>query len=103
MMGMAQVSISGTVADNSNEPLPGASVSVKGTTNGTSTDFDGKFSINAVSGDVLVISYIGYKTKELTIADSKNLEVILSEDDNNLDEIVVIGYGTKSKTPNERK
>jgi len=98
MMGMAQVSISGTVSDNSNEPLPGASVSVKGTTNGTSTDFDGKFSINAVSGDVLVISYIGYKTKELTIADSTNLEVILSEDDNNLDEIVVIGYGTKSKT-----
>ena len=46
MMGMAQVSISGTVSDNSNEPLPGASVSVKGTTNGTSTDFDGKFSIN---------------------------------------------------------
>ncbi|MDY7394707.1 TonB-dependent receptor [Aureibaculum sp. 2210JD6-5] len=92
----AQKTVTGTVLDETGTPLPGASVVVKGTTNGTSTDFDGKFSLN-VSADAttLQVSFIGYTTKEVAIAD--NITVTL-DPDNILDEVVVVGYGTVKKS-----
>ncbi|MGB5387045.1 MAG: SusC/RagA family TonB-linked outer membrane protein [Eudoraea sp.] len=86
--------VSGTVTD-ANGPLPGASVVVKGTTNGTQTDFDGNYTINNVdSNAALVISYIGYSTKEVGINGRTIVNVVLDEDAQALDEVVIIGYGT---------
>ncbi len=86
--------VSGTVKDAATgDPLPGASVVVKGTSTGTSTNFDGEFSIPANNGDVLVFSYIGFITQEVTVSSSV-VNVNLREDAQQLDEVVVIGYGT---------
>tara|TARA_R110002050_G_scaffold1281_3_gene9219 strand:- start:13877 stop:16930 length:3054 start_codon:yes stop_codon:yes gene_type:complete len=90
--------ISGTVIDNSGQPIPGASVIVKGTTTGTSTDFDGKFTINASPANVLLISYIGYATREITVGSQKIISVTLQEDVAKLDEVVVLGYGTQKRS-----
>lgn len=98
MFGLAQISVTGLVTDNTNQPLPSASVVVKGTNTGVQTDFDGNFSIKVSKGDVLVISYLGFATKEITIGDETSLKIILIEDADSLDEIVVVGYGTKSKS-----
>ncbi|WP_318310520.1 SusC/RagA family TonB-linked outer membrane protein [Flagellimonas crocea] len=85
--------VSGTVSD-ANGPLPGASVLVKGTTNGTQTDFDGNFTLNDVaSGATLVFSYIGYKTQEIAVNGQSTINVTLAEDAQALDEVVIIGYG----------
>ncbi|WP_158838885.1 SusC/RagA family TonB-linked outer membrane protein [Polaribacter sp. L3A8] len=94
----AQRTIKGIVLDESNMPLPGASVSVKGTSNGVSTDFDGNFSI-AVSNEAKMfsITYLGYKTKEVAIT-GNNITVSLEVEANALDEIVVVGYGTQRKS-----
>lgn len=86
----------GLVKDKSGEPMIGVNVLVKGTTNGTITDFDGKFSLeNVPSNSVLVVSYIGYHTTEVKAG--KNLVIVLEEDNKTLDEVVVIGYGTVKK------
>ncbi|WP_297797391.1 SusC/RagA family TonB-linked outer membrane protein [uncultured Eudoraea sp.] len=86
--------VSGTVSD-ANGPLPGASVVVKGTTNGTQTDFDGNYTLNNVdSGATLVISYIGYSTQEVPVNGRTTINVVLEEDAQALDEVVIIGYGT---------
>ncbi len=90
--------VSGTVYDEANTPLPGVSVVVKGTTKGTTTDFDGLFSMEEVpSGSVLVFSYIGFKSQEITITDESVMTIIMQEDLQKLDEVVVIGYGTQKK------
>ncbi|WP_047417377.1 TonB-dependent receptor [Cellulophaga sp. Hel_I_12] len=91
--------ISGTVTSaGDNMPLPGASVIVKGTTNGTSTDFDGRFTITVANLDaVLVVSYIGYTPQEVN-ALSSEMTITLQEDASALDEIVVVGYGTQRKS-----
>ncbi|MDI5948837.1 SusC/RagA family TonB-linked outer membrane protein [Flavobacterium yafengii] len=89
--------VSGTVSDASG-PLPGASILVKGTTNGAQTDFDGKFTIkNVGSNAVLVFSYIGLKTQELNVAGKSTVNVVLKEDSAELKEVVVIGYGSVRK------
>ena len=89
--------VSGTVSDSSG-PLPGASVLVKGTTNGAQTDLDGKFTIrNVGSNAVLVFSYIGLKTQEVNVAGKTSVSVVLKEDSAELKEVVVIGYGTVRK------
>ncbi|OAD43033.1 SusC/RagA family TonB-linked outer membrane protein [Polaribacter atrinae] len=89
--------VSGTVTENSG-PLPGVSISVKGTNKGTETDFDGKYSILAKSGDVLVFRYLGFTPVEKKIGGSNILNVNLSVDEDNvLDEVVVVGYGTTTK------
>ena len=98
MIGMAQGVVTGKVTDEANFPLPGANVIIKGTSIGTQTDFDGNFTIEATSGDVLVISYLGYIAQEVTITDKTNLTITLVEDTSKLDEVVVVGYGSKSKT-----
>lgn len=90
--------VKGTVSD-ANGPLPSASVYVKGTTNGTSSDFDGNFILNNISENaVLVVSYIGYKTKEVPVNGESVIDVILELDASTLDEIIVIGYGTQKKS-----
>ncbi|CAM2809915.1 iron complex outermembrane recepter protein [Flavobacterium frigoris] len=90
-------SVSGTVSDSSG-PLPGASILVKGTTNGAQTDFDGKFTIGNVGPNaILVFSYIGLKTQEVNVAGKTSVNVILKEDSAELKEVVVIGYGTVRK------
>ncbi|CAL2055725.1 VIT domain-containing protein [Tenacibaculum sp. 190524A05c] len=84
--------ISGVISDESG-PLPGVSVLIKGTTQGTETDFDGKYAINAKAGDILIYSFVGLKTQEKVVGASNNINTQL-ESDNLLDEVVVVGYGT---------
>ncbi|WP_435414636.1 SusC/RagA family TonB-linked outer membrane protein [Polaribacter aestuariivivens] len=94
----AQKTVKGTVLDEIGLPLPSASVTVKGTANGTSTDFDGKFSITVANdAKVLVVSYIGYKTKEVAITNN-DLKIALEVEANSLNEIIVVGYGTRRKS-----
>ena len=90
-----QMTVKGLVKDTTGEPIIGANVVVKGTTNGTITDFDGNFLLNANKGDIIVISFIGYLTQELPAATSLN--VILKDDTETLEEVVVIGYGVAKK------
>jgi TonB-linked SusC/RagA family outer membrane protein len=94
---MAQSAVKGTVNDDSGEPIIGASVVEKGTTNGTVTDFDGNFSLNVKSGATLVISYIGYTTQEVAVNGQSTINVTLKEDNALLDEVVVVGYGVQKK------
>ena len=89
--------INGVVSDSRNESIIGANVLIKGTTIGTITDFDGKFSIDASLGDVLVVSYIGMNSKEIIVGSEKNIRIILEDDTKALDEVVVIGYGSVKK------
>ncbi|WP_396600652.1 SusC/RagA family TonB-linked outer membrane protein [Algibacter sp. R77976] len=88
--------VSGTVTADG-QPLPGATVIVKGTPTGTTTDFDGNFTINAGAQNTLSISYIGYSTKEILVGNQTRINVSL-EEDNKLDEVVIIGYGTQRKS-----
>ncbi len=91
-------SVSGNVTDDSGMPLLGVNVIVKNQSRGTTTDFDGNYSVNNVSsGDVLQFSYLGYNTQEITITDQETINVQLSADDEALDEVVVIGYGTQQR------
>ena len=91
-----QGTISGKVSDGSG-PLPGVSVVVKGSTIGTETDFDGKYSIKASSGDILTFRYLGYLSIDKTIGASSIINVSMKEDANILDEVVIVGYGTTTK------
>ena len=94
----AQDAISGTITDSSGTPLPSVSVLVQGTTVGTSTDFDGNYKIKASQGDVLIVSYLGFKTQTVTIGKSTAYNLSLEEDAAELEEIVVVGYGTQRKS-----
>ena len=91
-----QKTISGTVSDESGS-LPGVSILIKGTISGTETDFDGKYSIKAKTGDILVFRYLGYKSIDRTIGNSTSINVTMAEDSNTLDEIVVVAYGSQTK------
>ncbi|CAN1573845.1 CirA Outer membrane receptor proteins, mostly Fe transport [Flavobacteriaceae bacterium] len=89
--------VSGLVSD-ANGPLPGASVLVKGTTNETQTDFDGRFTIkNAGSNAVLVFTYIGLKSQEISVSGKSEVKVTMSQDQSQLSEVIVVGYGTSKK------
>lgn len=92
-----ELSVTGTVTDSDGSPLPGTNVVVKGTTNGTQTDFDGNYTISAANDAVLVFSYIGFVTQELPVAGKSTLNVDLKEDSQSLDEVVVVAYGTSTK------
>jgi TonB-linked SusC/RagA family outer membrane protein len=90
--------ITGTVVDRMGEPVIGANVVEKGVaTNGTTTDEDGKFSLNVSQGATLVVSYIGYVTQGVAVMDRTQLQITLEEDSQSLDEVVVVGYGTQKK------
>lgn len=88
--------VQGKVIDSKQEPLIGVNVVVKGTTNGTITDFDGNFTLTVTKGGTLQFSYIGFTSKEV-VANSSNLVVEMKEDTETLDEVVVVGYGTQKK------
>jgi TonB-dependent starch-binding outer membrane protein SusC len=90
--------LSGTVSDGANMPLPGVNVILANTSTGAATDFDGKFQIEVKSGDVLQFTYVGYTTQSITITNQTTLEVVLVEDAAKLDEVVVVGYGTRKKS-----
>ncbi|MDP3313571.1 TonB-dependent receptor [Lutibacter sp.] len=91
--------IKGTVSDASGMPLPGVSIVVKNTTKGSSSDFDGKFTLsNVQKGETVVFSFVGYTTKQIVINNSNDLNIILAEDTQSLDEVVVVGYGTQKKS-----
>src|SRR5680860_160710 len=94
----AQHTVTGTVTDSKEVPLPGANILEKGTTNGVQTDFDGNFSIEiADENGVLVISYIGFGEKEVQVNGQTAINVELEETAQGLDEVVVVGYGTQKK------
>ncbi|MDF4223258.1 TonB-dependent receptor [Maribacter sp. M208] len=90
--------LSGTVVDANNVPIPGANIVVANTTRGTQSDFDGNFTIKVSSGDILRFSYIGYTTETVAIVSQKTVSVTLKEDASQLDEVVVVGYGTQKKS-----
>lgn len=89
--------ITGTVVDSKGEPIIGASVLVKGTSNGTITDVDGNFSLNASQGSVLVVSYVGYTKKEISLGNAANYNITLAEDAQALSEVVVTAMGIKKE------
>lgn len=90
--------INGVVTDEKGETIIGANVSVKGTTIGTITDIDGKFTLDIPEGAKLQVSYIGYLTQDITVGNNTSLNIKLLEDTQNLDEIVVVGYGVQKKS-----
>ncbi|WP_418604253.1 SusC/RagA family TonB-linked outer membrane protein [Hwangdonia sp.] len=93
-----QTTLTGTVTEQSTSiPLPGVNVVIKNTTTGTATDFDGNYRIEVNNGDILVFSYVGYQTIEITYSGQASLNVQLNEDAAQLNEIVIIGYGTTTK------
>jgi TonB-linked SusC/RagA family outer membrane protein len=90
--------VGGVILDRESKPLPGANVIEKGTTNGTTTDADGRFSLNVQSeNSVLVFSFIGYVTQEVAVNGRSVIDITLQEDVTSLDEVVVVGYGTQKK------
>jgi TonB-linked SusC/RagA family outer membrane protein len=92
-----KTAVSGIVVDSQNEPIIGASILLKGTSVGTVTDVNGKFTLNASPTDVLVISYLGMNKVEQTVGDTKIFRIRMSNDTQNLDEVVVVGYGSVKK------
>lgn len=96
VQGFAQaITVKGVVKDKTGEPVIGANVIVKGTTNGCITDFDGNFSLEASQGDILVVSFVGYQSQELPA--STDMQIVLKEDAELLDDVIVIGYATGSQ------
>ncbi len=99
MNSYGQSTITGTITSSDDgTPVPGVNVVVKGTSNGTSTDFDGNYAINASSNDVLVFSYLGFKTIERSVGGQSVIDIVMQVDNEQLDEVVVIGYGTQKKS-----
>ncbi|WP_159518157.1 TonB-dependent receptor [Sunxiuqinia indica] len=93
-----QAKITGKVTDSEGNSLPGVTVVIKGTTVGTITDFDGNYSIEAASNDVLIFSFVGMASQEILVGDKQNVSVTLNEEAIGVDEIVVVGYGTQKKS-----
>ncbi|MGD1946408.1 MAG: SusC/RagA family TonB-linked outer membrane protein [Croceivirga sp.] len=91
-----EVTISGTVSDDTG-PLPGVNIIEKGTTNGTTTDFDGNYTITAESGATLIFSYIGYLSQEVSVNGQTSINVTLAVDAQSLDEVVIVGFGSQAK------
>ena len=92
------ITVSGVVLDASNQPIVGAFVVEKGTSNGTSTGLDGDFTLRTKSGAVLEVSCIGYVTRTITVSQDQRLEIILEDDTQMLDETIVVGYGVQKKS-----
>jgi TonB-linked SusC/RagA family outer membrane protein len=96
--GHAQVKeVTGKVTDAQHLPIPGANVTVKGTKNGVSTDFDGKYSISVATGETLVFSFIGFKAIDKKVGTESSYNISLEPENSSLNEVVVIGYGTQKK------
>jgi len=98
LLGQARTAVSGTVVDENNKPLEGATVREKGTANGAFTDEDGRFLINVQSGTAtLIVSYFGYRTQEVAVNNQSSVTVGMEADVTSLDEVVVVGYGSQVK------
>ena len=96
---MAQITVEGTVySKESNETLPGVTVLVVGTSNGTVTDLDGKYKITTDPNATLKFSYVGYKSIEVPVNNRTKIDVSMATDTENLDEVVVVGYGIQKKS-----
>ena len=93
-----QIRITGTVTDQNRETMPGVSVVQQGTSNGVATDFDGKYAISVSQGSTLVFSFVGYLAQELTASAAGELNVTLQEDTQEIEEVVVVGYGVQRKS-----
>ena len=94
-----QSRVSGTVTDQQNQPLPGVNVLVKGSTQGTTTDASGKYQVDVLSSDaILTFSFIGFTSQEKAVGNQTVVDVTLQEDIQNLQEVVVVGYGTVKKS-----
>lgn len=89
--------ISGIVTDESNLAIPGVSIVIKGTTNGTSTNFDGQYTIEVEKGDILIYSFVGLMTQEIEVKDQTVINVIMQAEQIGVDEVIVVGYGKKTK------
>jgi TonB-linked SusC/RagA family outer membrane protein len=97
-MSMPPIDVTGTVRDAKGQPMPGASVKIKGSAGGTTADANGKFSLKGIDNNaVLLISYSGYVTQELSVNNRVKVDVVLAEDVKTLTDVVVVGYGTQSK------
>lgn len=94
----ARVSVSGIVNDSNGDPLPGVTIIVKGSTEGTVTDLEGKYQIEVSDNAILVFSFIGYAKQEIEVIGSSNINVTLEEDINQMSEFVLVGYGSRSRT-----
>lgn len=92
-----EVAISGTVREDNGEPMPGVTVSVPGTTIGTATDSDGRYSLSVPEGSTLVFSFIGFESQQIPIGDRSVIDVTLREDMGMLDEVIVVGFGTQTR------
>ena len=92
------INVKGTVSDDQNVPLPGVSIVEKGTTNGVTTDFDGNYAINVPFNAILVYTYIGMASQEITLNGRETVDVSLSQSTESLDEVVVVGFGTQSRS-----
>mgnify|MGYP003117607018 CR=1 FL=1 len=92
-----QQTITGTVVDENNMPVPGTTVQIKGTTTGVATNMDGEFSLEARENDVLVFSFIGFRTQEVEIQGREVINVTMEEDPARLDEVIVTGYMKQKK------
>src|SRR5690554_1101758 len=94
---LVDVTVSGTVTDENWEPIPGVTVSVPGTSAGTATDLDGRYTLSVPEGSTLVFSFIGFVTQSVAVGERSVIDVILAEDMASLDEVVVVGYGTQER------
>ncbi len=98
MFAQEQYKLQGEVTDQEGEPLIGASVVVKHAKTGVATDLDGKFQMQVKSNDVLVVSYVGFVTKNVDVNGQRDIKIVLDVDNTNLDELVVVGYGVQKKS-----
>ncbi len=90
--------ITGSVTDSAGEPLPGVNIVVKNTTSGTITDIDGKFQLDVGPTDILLVSFIGYTSKEVPVNNQSSIIIVLTEETLDVDEVVVVGYGVQKKS-----
>lgn len=98
VLSQESIKVQGVVKDEKGNSIPGATVIVKGTTIGTATDLDGKFSLDVPEGGILVVSFVGFTTREIQMGNQQVLEIVLKEDAAQLDEVVVVGYGSQKKS-----
>ena len=92
-----KVTITGVVTDENGDPMPGATITIANSTQGTVSDIDGNFSIDVAEGETLLISFIGYTTKSILVGNQSQLTIAMELDDTSLEEVVVVGYGTQKK------
>src|SRR6202007_493705 len=95
----ASITITGKVIDSQGQPVPGATVAEKGTTNGTLTDANGAFKLNVAGpNSVLAVSFVGYKREEVTVSSNTSFTITLTDDVRSMNEVVVVGYGVQKKS-----